>query len=140
MKAKPIRNEADHIAALNEIARLWDAPDDTPDADMREVLVILVADYENRHYPVAKVAPHEILAHAIADDGRTQAELAQLLGSRSYASEVLAMKRGLTVEAIAKISKAWNIPVELLVDFAVEVKRSGKGKMQLRKSGSKKAA
>ena len=139
MNIKPIRTKTAHIAALKEIERLWRAADDTPEADMREVLTILVADYEDRHYPVTKIAPHEILAHAIADDGRTQAELARLLGSRSYASEVLAMKRSLTVEAIAKISKAWNIPVELLEEFAVGVKAERR-KVNGGGTGSKKAA
>jgi HTH-type transcriptional regulator/antitoxin HigA len=46
--------------------------------------------------------------------GRSQAELADLLGSRSRASEVLVGKRALTVEMIHKISTAWKIPAALL--------------------------
>ena len=47
--------------------------------------------------------------------GHAQAELAELLGSRSRASEVLAGRRALTVEMIHKIAEAWKIPADLLV-------------------------
>jgi HTH-type transcriptional regulator / antitoxin HigA len=47
--------------------------------------------------------------------GHTQAELAELLGSRSRASEILARRRELTVEMIHRISEAWKISADLLV-------------------------
>ena len=47
--------------------------------------------------------------------GHTQAELAELLGSRSRASEILSRRRALTVDMIHKISKAWGVPADHLV-------------------------
>jgi HTH-type transcriptional regulator/antitoxin HigA len=47
--------------------------------------------------------------------GHTQNELANLLGSRSRASEILSRKRALTVEMIHKISSAWHIPPAILI-------------------------
>jgi HTH-type transcriptional regulator/antitoxin HigA len=47
--------------------------------------------------------------------GHSQAELAELLGSRSRASEILGRRRALTVEMIHAISEAWKIPADLLV-------------------------
>jgi HTH-type transcriptional regulator/antitoxin HigA len=54
---------------------------------------------------------------AIADMGRSQGELASLLGSRARASEVLSRKRRLTVEMVAKIKEAWRTPVEALANL-----------------------
>jgi HTH-type transcriptional regulator/antitoxin HigA len=51
-----------------------------------------------------------LLHYAIGELGHTQTELAELLGSRSRASEVLARRRALTVDMIHKISEAWKIP------------------------------
>jgi HTH-type transcriptional regulator/antitoxin HigA len=59
--------------------------------------------------------PVDVLDYSIAELGRAQAELAELLGSRSRASEILARRRALTVEMIHTISEAWRIPAELLV-------------------------
>jgi HTH-type transcriptional regulator / antitoxin HigA len=115
MDIRPIRNEADHKAALTEIDRLWDAQDGTPEADIMEVLAILVEDYESKRWPVTASSPLEILRYAVSEMGHTQSGLAALLGSRSRASEILKGKRPLTIEAVRKISAAWNIPAELLI-------------------------
>ena len=57
MNIRPIRNDADHAAALKEIEQLWDAPEGSEDADRLEVLAILVEDYEARRWPIPHVAP-----------------------------------------------------------------------------------
>jgi HTH-type transcriptional regulator / antitoxin HigA len=115
MEIRPIRTEADHFTALKEIERLWSAEDGTLEADTLEVLAILVEDYESRYSPVPTRAPTENLKYATAEMGRSQKDLADLLGSRSHASEVLSGRRLLTTAAVSKISKAWHIPAELLI-------------------------
>jgi HTH-type transcriptional regulator / antitoxin HigA len=115
MNIRPIRNEADHRAALIEIERLWDAEAGSPDAELMEVLAILVSDYEAKLFPIRASSPLEILRYAVTEMGRSQSELAEILGSRSRASELLSGKRTLTLEAVRKISAAWHIPVELLI-------------------------
>jgi HTH-type transcriptional regulator/antitoxin HigA len=59
--------------------------------------------------------PIDLLNYAIEELGHSQAELAELLGSRSRASELLNRRRPLTVEMIHKISEAWKISADLLV-------------------------
>ena len=114
MDIRPIRNDDDHRLALREVERLWGAQEGTPDGDKLDVLATLIEAYENRYFPVPDADPVDILHFAIGDMGHSQAELAELLGSRPRASEVLKRKRRLTVEMIAKISEAWRIPVEAL--------------------------
>jgi HTH-type transcriptional regulator / antitoxin HigA len=115
MDIRPIHTETDHEAALREIERLWDAADNSPDAAKLEVLAILVEDYEKRRWPVPQASPLEILRYAVSDMGRSQSELAALIGSRARASELLSGKRRLTLEQARKISAAWRIPAELLI-------------------------
>ena len=115
MDIRPIRNESDHAAALKEIENLWDAEEGSADADKLEVLAILVEDYEAKAFPVPAAPPIDVLKYAITEMGRSQKELAEILGSRSHASEVLAGTRRLTTAAIHKISKAWHIPAGILV-------------------------
>lgn len=115
MEIRPILTEVDHAAALAEIERLWDAPDSSDEAARMEVLAILAEDFEKRFWPMPKSTPLEILRYAVTDMGRSQKELAQLLGSRSRASELLNGKRRLTVQVVHQISTAWNIPAQLLI-------------------------
>jgi penicillin-binding protein 1A len=118
---KPVRTAGDHSEALKEIVRLFDAAPGTPDADRLEVLSILTADYEQKHHTLTPADPVELLTFAMKAQGRTQADLAQLLGSRSRASEVLNRRRHLSAEMVAKIAGAWELPAKLLaVPYAVQ--------------------
>ena len=115
MEGDAIRTQADHGAALAEIERLWDAPDGSDDVARMEVLAILVEDFEKRCWPMPTSSPLEILHYAISEMGRSQKELAELLGSRSRASELLNSKRRLTIDVAHRISTAWHIPAQLLI-------------------------
>jgi HTH-type transcriptional regulator/antitoxin HigA len=118
MEIRPIRTDEDHRAALAEIEARWGAAEGTEEGDKLDVLLALVEAYEEKRSPIdlnENFDPIDILNHAIEELGHTQAELAELLGSRSRASEILSRRRALTVEMIHKISKEWNIPADLLV-------------------------
>lgn len=117
MEIHPIRTEADYDAAVAEIERLWGAEPGTDDGDKLDILATLVEKYENEHWPIdtGRVDPIDMLNYLIGESGHTQAELAELLGSRSRASEILNRRRALTVEMIFRISEAWKVPAELLI-------------------------
>jgi HTH-type transcriptional regulator / antitoxin HigA len=118
MEIRPIRTDEDHRAALAEIEACWGAPEGTEMGDKLDVLLALVDAYEERRWPLdidESFDPIDVLDHAIEELGHTQAELAELLGSRPRASEILSRRRALTVKMIHKISSAWKIPADLLV-------------------------
>lgn len=118
MDVRPIRTEEDHRAALKEIEACWSAAEGTDEGDRLDVLLALVEVYEEKWWPIdidQNFDPIDVLNHAIEEMGHTQAELAELLDSRSRASEILSRRRPLTVDMIHKISKGWKIPADLLV-------------------------
>jgi HTH-type transcriptional regulator/antitoxin HigA len=116
MDIHPIRNDDDLATALAEIERLWGATAGSEEADKLDILATLVEKYEEARWPIDDdYDPIDLLHFAISELGHTQAELAELLGSRSRASELLSRKRALTVEMIHSISAAWKIPADLLV-------------------------
>jgi HTH-type transcriptional regulator/antitoxin HigA len=115
MDIRPIRSDDDHRAALQEIERLWEFPDNSPENDKLDVLATLVEAYEATRWPIGSISPRDILEYAISDMGRSQKELAALLGSRSQASDLLSGRRKVSLEMAQKISAAWQIPIQLLV-------------------------
>jgi len=118
MQIRAIRTDKDHRAALAEIEQLWGASSGTPEGDKLDILVTLVETYEERRWPLKsrrRFDPVDVLHFAIEELGHSQAELADILGSRSRASEVLARRRPLTLEMIQKINASWKIPADLLV-------------------------
>jgi HTH-type transcriptional regulator/antitoxin HigA len=118
MDIRPIRTDEDHRAALAAIEACWGAPEGSEEGDRLDLLLALVDLYEAKRWPIdidASFDPIDVLRYAIDELGHSQAELAELLGSRSRASEVLSRRRALTVEMIHKIAEAWKIPADLLV-------------------------
>src|SRR6202012_1469016 len=118
MDIRPIRTDEDHRAALAAIESCWGAAEGTEEGDRLDLLLALVDIYEAKRWPSEgddAFDPIVVLRYAIDELGHTQAELAELLGSRSRASEVLSRRRALTVEMIHKIGEAWKIPADLLV-------------------------
>ena len=96
-------------------AFLWGAAPGTPEGAVLDALATLVQAYEDRRWPPEALDPIEAIQASMQWNGRTQADLAELLGSRSRASEILNRKRGLTVEMIHKLQSEWGIPAELLI-------------------------
>ena len=118
MEIRPIRTDKDHQAALAEIDACWGAPEGTEQGDRLDVLLALVDIFEAKQWPIdidKSFDPIDVLNYFIEELGHTQAELAELLDSRSRASEILSRRRALTVDMIHKISESWKIPADLLV-------------------------
>src|SRR6195256_3099937 len=114
MEIHPIRNDDDHAAAVAEIERLWGSAAGTGGGGKLDFLSTLVEKYEDTRWPNVDISdPIDLLNYAIEELGHSQAELAELLGSRSRASELLNRRRPLTVEMIHKINQAWKIPADL---------------------------
>ncbi|HUZ31496.1 MAG TPA: helix-turn-helix domain-containing protein [Xanthobacteraceae bacterium] len=116
MDVRAIHNESDYEWALREIEAYFDSipARGTPEADRFDVLAAIIKDYENQTIEVPDVDPVDVLHFAIESLGRTQAQLATIVGSRSRASEILNRKRRLTIDMIRDISNAWSLPVGTL--------------------------
>ena len=115
MDVRPLHNEQDYDWAIREVTRYFDSEPvpGTSDGDRFEVLATLIKEYEDKHFATPHGDPVDVLNFAIESLGKSQAELAHLIG-RNRASEILNRVRPLTLDMIRTISKEWNIPVEAL--------------------------
>jgi len=113
----PIRSEADHDAALNEIERYFESEPkrDTPQADRFDLLALIIEDYERKHWPIEPPDTIAAIRYRMETSGYTQADLGRLLGSRQRASDVLTRKRPLTMAMAWKLHREWDIPAEALI-------------------------
>jgi HTH-type transcriptional regulator/antitoxin HigA len=115
MDIRPVVTAEDHAAALREIARLWGAQPGTPEGDTLDVLVTLVEHYESKRFTLREANPVEAIRIHMEMTGRTQRDLAALLGSPSRASELMNRKRSLTLAMAHKLNKEWGIPADALI-------------------------
>ncbi|MGO4569666.1 type II toxin-antitoxin system HigA family antitoxin [Rhizobium sp. 2YAF20] len=115
MDIQPIRTEEDHTNALHEIEALWGAENGSPEGNKLDVLITLVDRYEDEHYPIGPSHPIDVIKLHMEMTGRSQADLASLIGSTSRASEVLKKRRALTLDMVHKLNEGWGIPAEYLI-------------------------
>jgi HTH-type transcriptional regulator/antitoxin HigA len=115
MDVRPLHDEQDYDWAIREVTRYFDSEPvpGTADGDRFEVLSTLIKEYEDKHFATLHGDPVDVLNFAIESLGKSQAELAHLIG-RNRASEILNRVRPLTLDMIRTISKEWNIPIEAL--------------------------
>ena len=117
MDIRPIETEADYDWALAEVERYFDDEPavGTAEAARFSVLSALIGAYEDKRWPIEAPSALDAIKGAMELSGRTQAQLAELLGSRSRASEVLSRKRDLTMDQAWKLHTAWGIPAAVLI-------------------------
>jgi HTH-type transcriptional regulator / antitoxin HigA len=114
---RAIRDEDDYNWALAEIEQYFDnEPEPGTEASERfDVLASLIEAYETMNWPIEPADPIEAIKYRMEAAGYTQHDLAEILGSKSRASEILNRKRFLTMEMAYKLNSEWKIPAESLL-------------------------
>lgn len=115
MKLRPIKNEEDYQAVLERLELIFDAVPGSDEGDELEILGILVEKYEDEHFPIDLPDPIEAIKFRMEQLNYSQKDLANIIGLKSRASEILNRKRKLSLSMIRKLSKELDIPSEVLI-------------------------
>ena len=115
MNIKPIKTKKDYEQAMARLEVIFDAKKGTAKGDELELLGMLIENYENEKFPVGFPDPIEAIKFRMEQLGYTQTDLANVLGLKSRASEILNRKRKLSLEMIRQIHASLNIPTEVLI-------------------------
>lgn len=115
MEIKPIRTEEDYASALNRLEVIFNAEFGTPEGDELEILGILIDRYESEHFPIELPDPIEAIKFRMEQLGYNQSDLADVIGLKSRASEILNKKRKLSIEMIRHLHEKFHIPADVLI-------------------------
>src|SRR5690606_26552527 len=115
MKLKPIKTELDYTQALKRLEIIFDAEPGTKEGDELEILGILIEKYESEHFPINLPDPIEAIKFRMEQMNYTQNDLADIIGLKSRASEILNKKRKLSIEMIRKLHEYMHIPTDVLI-------------------------
>lgn len=115
MTIRPIKTENDYEQALQRLEVIFDAKPDTAEGDELEVLGILIDEYEQSRFLIDLPDPIEAVKFRMEQMGYTQNDLAEVIGLKSRASEVLNKKRKLSLNMIRNLHNKMNIPTEVLI-------------------------
>ena len=115
MNIKPIRTKKDYEQALARLEVIFDSKKGTDKGDELEILGMLIENYENEKFPIGFPDPVEAIKFRMEQLGYNQNDLANVVGLKSRASEILNRKRKLSLEMIRQIHDRLNIPTEVLI-------------------------
>ena len=115
MTIKPIRNDDDLRAVFRRLEVVFQAQEQTPEADERDVLVTLIEAYENKHSALGPVDPVEAIKFRMEQQGLTARDLEQFIGPSGRVSEVLNRKRPLSLRMVKRLHDGLKIPYESLL-------------------------
>jgi len=112
---KLIKTDEDYYATLDRINELFDAKVGTPESDELDVLVLLIENFEDKHFPIEVPDPIEAIQIRMEELNFKQKDLVGIIGGKSRVSEILNRKKSLTVTMIRNLTQALNLPAEILV-------------------------
>lgn len=115
MNLKPIRNAYELEQAFVRLETLWGAPQDTPEGDELDILVMLIERFESEHEPIPPSEPIEAIHFRMEQMGLIQRDLEPYIGTSGRVSEVLGRKRRLTLPMIRRLHQGLRIPYESLL-------------------------
>lgn len=117
MEVRIVKTDEQYRNFLAEVARLaGEDPEPNSDAGARlEVLAKLVEDYEKATFLFDKPDPVAAILFRMEQQGLRQKDIAELLGGKNRASEILSRKRALTLPMIRALNKKLQIPAQLLI-------------------------
>ncbi|WP_460687582.1 helix-turn-helix domain-containing protein [Niabella aquatica] len=114
MKLKPIKTKKIICRPWNGLRRYLMQKREQK-KEMLETLGILIEKYEEEHFPIDMPDPIEAIKFRMEQLDYNQNDLADLIGQKSRASEILNRKRKLSLDMIRKLSATLRIPSEVLI-------------------------
>lgn len=108
---RPIHSKEALSRAYKWIDQLMSKPKLSRDeADMLEMLSMLVERYESIEHPTPDVSPAEMLAHLMEERGLSNAELARQTNiPRSTVTEILKGERSISKTNVSRLADAFGV-------------------------------
>ena len=116
MKLKLIKTEEEYQKTLKRLDKIFHAKKGTKEQEELEILVMLIQRYEDETVGAfPDPDPIEAIKFKMEQMEMSQKDLAEVIGLKSRASEILSRKRPMSINIIRKLSKALSIPADILI-------------------------
>lgn len=113
---KPIRNEQDYQVALKVVEPFFDKETFTSEeADYFDVMLTLIENYENKHYPIDLPDPIEAIKFRMEQEGLAIKDLESTIGKPNRVYEIFNRTRPLTLNMIRRIHQQMGISADVLI-------------------------
>ncbi|MBX3164727.1 MAG: helix-turn-helix domain-containing protein [Bacteroidetes bacterium] len=110
-----LKNEKDYTKASERLMEIFEAKPNTREADELALLILLIEDYDNKHYQLPQVDVLEAIKEKMEEQGLKNKDLELVIGSKGHVSAILSGKRELTLKIATRLKNYFNLPAELFL-------------------------
>ncbi len=115
MNWKVLKTEEDYSKATKRMMEIFHAEPNTSESDELEMLIVLVKDYDDKHYQLPELDPLEVIKYKMKEMGLKAKDLEPIIGSKGHVSAILSGKREITLKMAKKIKNYFNIPADVFL-------------------------
>jgi HTH-type transcriptional regulator/antitoxin HigA len=117
MNLKIITTQKEYQAYLDWADAMFDkkVPSESAEGETLQVVLLLIKQYEDQHYPVPKPDPIDAIKSKMLDLGLKNQYFVGKIGSKGYVSAILNKRKPLTLEMARLFHNELGIPADILL-------------------------
>ena len=117
MTLKIIKSEVEYQQYLDWVDEMFNKniSPESPDGEKLQVVLLLIRQYEDLHYPIPKPDPIDAIRSKMVDLGLKNKDLVGKIGSKGYVSAILNKRKPLTLELARLFHNELGIPADILL-------------------------
>ncbi|WP_157097970.1 helix-turn-helix domain-containing protein [Niabella ginsenosidivorans] len=94
---------------------IFHAEPNSPEYDELGVLILLIKDYDERHYSLPAVDILEVIKEKMKEKGLRNKDLEPIIGSKGYVSSILSERRKITLKIAGRLKDYFKLPAEIFL-------------------------
>ena len=118
MNWKVLKTEDDYNKASLRLMEIFHAKPNTPEGDELDLLMVLVKDFDDKHYELPELDALEVIKYKMQEMGMKAKDLEPIIGSKGHVSAILSGKREITLKLAQKLKNYFSIPAEVFLHNA----------------------
>ncbi|MEJ7779936.1 MAG: helix-turn-helix domain-containing protein [Daejeonella sp.] len=118
MNWKVLKSEGDYNKASMRMMEIFHAEPGTPESDELDLLMVLVKDYDDKHYHLPELDALEVIKYKMQEMGMKAKDLEPIIGSKGHVSAILSGKREITLKMAQKLKNYFRIPADVFLHSA----------------------
>ena len=115
MKWKVLKTEDDYDKASMRLMEIFHAKENTAEFDELDLLIVLVKDYDDKHYQLPELDALDVIKYKMEEMGIKAKDLESIIGSKGHVSAILSGKREITLKMAQKLKNYFSIPAEVFL-------------------------
>jgi HTH-type transcriptional regulator/antitoxin HigA len=115
MNWKVLKTKDDYNRASIRLMELFHVEPNTPESDELELLLILVKDFDEKHYQLPELDAIAMIKFKMKEKGMKAKDLESIIGSKGHISAILSGKREITLKMAQKLKNYFSIPAEVFL-------------------------